>query len=442
MTTPIYDFLKQYLQSDALRLHMPGHKGRYIGDSLSCNMDITEISGAGDLFEDSGIIAESEKNASELFATGTTCYSAGGSTLCIQTMLRLVFRRGRLLAARDCHRAFLNAAALLGYEIDWIYPLEAECGELSGAYAARDFAAALERQKYDAVYITSVNYYGYVRDTAEISRICGLYDTPLIADNAHGAHLAFSEEHLHPIAAGADMCCDSAHKTLPALTGAAYIHSREKFAPREIKHAMGVFGSTSPSYLITASLDLLNGFLESECRQRLSVLIPAISEMKSRLSGQWHFCGDDSLHITVYSALGGLTGTALARILRENRIECEYADDYCVVLLLSPMNTSEDIKRLESVLSSVKCPRIRLPLMPQCFLSLPRELTLREAMLSPCREVALSGAVGEICARSVVPCPPAFPLIAAGERITRECAELLASFNVKSIFIVGKDERT
>lgn len=439
MKTPVYDFLRGCKAEDALRLHMPGHKGKGIREEFSdiCSFDITEIDGAGDLFSSEGIIAESEKNAAALFQTAGTFYSAGGSTLCIQTMLNLKSREGgRVLAARDCHKAFLNAAALLGLCIDWVYPRYAGEGELFGGYALADFEAALSAKSYDFVYITTVNYYGYIIDTADIAALCRRYGTVLLCDNAHGAHLAFAEEFVHPIAAGADFCCDSAHKTLPALTGAAYLHLKEEHSPRVVKDAMSIFGTTSPPYPIIASLDILNAFLEKECRARLGELVFALDEMKYRLSGRWRFCGDDPLHITIYSALSGLRGIVLAEILRENHICCEYSDDFCVILLFSATNTPEDVFMLERALERVRNPRIRLETMPYIFGKYPAVMPPRDVLFAQGTEVSPADAVGKICARSVIPCPPAFPLIAAGELVTEECAALLDKFGVRTIKII------
>lgn len=439
MRTPVYDFLRNYNTENALRLHMPGHNGKGLLKEFSdiCTLDITEIDGAGDFYSDDGIISQSEKNASSLFGAKRTFYSAGGSTLCIQAMLRLtVGEGGRVLVARDCHKAFLNVSALLGLHVDWIYPKRADEKELFGGYDLEDFENALNQKNYDCVYITTVNYYGYIIDTAKIAEICMRYDVPLICDNAHGAHLAFTDDFLHPISAGADACCDSAHKTLPALTGAAYLHTKKEYKALDVKEAMSLFGTTSPSYPIITSLDILNDFLENKCYNMLKALILEISKMKSKLSGQWFFCGDDPLHITIYSALSGVRGYELATILHENGIRCEYYDDFCVVMLFSVINTPSDVKFVEGVLKNIKNPRIYLKRMPYVFEKYPSKTSLRKAMFSECEELKPNLAVDKICGRSVVPCPPAFPLITAGEIITEKCAEILNSFGVKKIKVI------
>ena len=228
MDTPICDFVRAYNEKSPVRLHMPGHKG---APFLGCEaLDITEFDGADDLFCPDGIIEKSEKNASEIFGAHTF-YSTGGSTLAIQTMLRLflLYSKERnvppkILAARNVHKAFINAAALLNIDVDFIYPKSA-ASYYSCPIKKSDVERALSSDSsVSAVYITSPDYIGNISDIKGISEICKKRGVLLLVDNAHGAYLKFLKDDLHPIALGADMCCDSAHKTLPVLTGGAYLH--------------------------------------------------------------------------------------------------------------------------------------------------------------------------------------------------------------------------
>ena len=269
MQTPVYDFLKQYARQNPVRMHMPGHKGQAPVPELqpAFAMDLTEITGADSLFEASGILAESQQHASVLYHTAGTFYSCGGSTLCIQTMLTLMKQEQRtIIAARTVHRSFLNACLLLDLAVTWVYPNS--CADLvTGTYSIADFAAALQQAQQPAcIYVTSPDYLGRQQDLAALAALCRTYDARLLVDNAHGAHLAFLPDNQHPIALGADLCCDSAHKMLPCLTGTAYLHtSRPEYAAR-IPDAMSLFGSTSPSYLLLLSLDLCNDYLEQHAK--------------------------------------------------------------------------------------------------------------------------------------------------------------------------------
>ena len=259
ISTPICDFVRRYADEERVRLHMPGHKGK---PRLGCEgLDITEIPGADDLYHPRGIIAESEENASRLFGF-PTFYSTEGSSLCIRAMLFLALagkKNRRVLAGRNAHKTFLHTAVLLDFEISWLWPegeRRLESCPISAGQVERAILA--EAEPPAAVYLTSPDYLGNTLDITSISAVCRRYGVLLLVDNAHGAYLKFLSR--HPMDLGADMCCDSAHKTLPVLTGGAYLHVTKEFAGG-VKDAMALFGSTSPSYLILQSLDMANRFL-------------------------------------------------------------------------------------------------------------------------------------------------------------------------------------
>ena len=269
MTTPIVDFVQNYAKSGTSRLHMPGHKGQALLGFEG--LDITEIRGADELYEADGIIAQSEANATRLFGTAHTYYSTEGSSQCIRAMLCLAMQaapagqRPVLLAARNAHKALLYAAALLDLDIQWLWPAPDAAGALcSCPVTEAQLAAALDRLARQGktpfgVYLTSPDYLGGMQDIAALAKVCDAHGVPLLVDNAHGAYLNFLVGgSRHPIALGAAMCCDSGHKTLPVLTGGAYLHLGPKAPVQEetaVRNALALFGSTIPSYLILQSLD-------------------------------------------------------------------------------------------------------------------------------------------------------------------------------------------
>lgn len=152
-----------------------------------------------------------------------------------------------------------------------------------------------------AVYITSPDYLGNQAKIFELANVCHKYDVLLLVDNAHGAYLKFLPTSLHPIDLGCDMCCDSAHKTLPVLTGGAYLHLSKKrlsFLDSDVKEAFRLFGSTSPSYLILQSLDLANVYLE-QLTNKLTDFIPIIDTMKQKLiENGYQLIGNEPLKLT------------------------------------------------------------------------------------------------------------------------------------------------
>ena len=264
METPIADFVRRYADSGMVRAHMPGHKGKPF---LGCEaLDITEIRGADSLYEADGMILYSESHAGELFGSGRTVYSTEGSSQCIRAMLYLALTCGNgsrtVVAARNVHRSFVYAAALLDFEIVWLWPecSTSLCGCLVSAETLERTLATLPAPPA-AVYLTSPDYLGSVADISALAEVCRKYGTLLAVDNAHGAYLRFLEPSCHPLDLGADLCCDSAHKTLPALTGGAYLHI-SRAAPGKRKNSDGhvwLYQSVLPDAGVAGSVQPLSG---------------------------------------------------------------------------------------------------------------------------------------------------------------------------------------
>ena len=446
MKTPICDFVKKYVESDALRLHMPGHKGvSFIGIE---SLDITEIDGADSLYEAGGIIKESEDNASALFGC-PTYYSTEGASHSIRAMLYLISlyagergERPRIFAAMNAHKVFLSAAALLDLDVEWL-EFDGREGYLSCLPDAKKLDAFLQSsdKKPTAIYLTSPDYLGNIADIKAISAVCKKYGVLLAVDNAHGAYLRFLTPSQHPIDLGADICCDSAHKTLPALTGAAYLHISNT-APRifvsEAKNALALFGSTSPSYLILQSLDRLNLYLSSGYNERLSSLAERVKMLKTRLSEVGYtLYGNETTKITLATKAYGYTGTDFAKILAEKSIVCEYADPDFIVFMLTDEIGEEGLSRLENALLSVpKMPPIATDRI--VIHRAERVMSIRDAMLSPCERVTTANALGRILAQPSVSCPPAVPIAFCGEKIDEKTLLAFDYYGIKELTVVKK----
>ena len=446
MTTPIADFVKKYADNNVLRLHMPGHKGKGF---LGCeNLDITEVSGADVLYSADGIIAESEQNATKLFETGKTIYSAEGSSLSIRAMLKLVEtyakkegKRPLIAAGRNAHKVFLTTAALLDLEVDWLYGQNG--GSMLSVKITADYLKAyLDKtpEKPVAVYITSPDYLGNVTDISAISAVCREYGVLLLLDNAHGAYLKFLPQDIHPITLGADICCDSAHKTLPALTGGAYLHigkSAPEFFCDFAETVMSFFASTSPSYLILQSLDMLNLYLADGYKQRLAEFVNKSKEIKARLCGLGYtVIGDEDLKITVATKTYGYTGIQLANMLRQKNIECEFADPDYLVLMLTPEISKEEIEYLLKSFASIeRKPEIKT--RPPFLTPAIKRMSLKEAMFSPSQLLSVDKCEGKILAAPSVTCPPAIPIVISGEEIDKEKIDCFKYYGINSCLVVG-----
>ncbi len=444
MKTPIYDFVKKYAESDVSRFHMPGHKGR--GPLGVEPFDITEVQGADVLYSADGIIAESENNATELFGTAHTFYSAEGSTLAIKAMLALACSKSRggrplILAARNVHKAFVYAAALLDFDTKWVYPSK-RSHLCSCTLTANDVEAAIQDSDRapTALYLTSPDYLGGVADIEGISAVCKRHGVLLLIDNAHGAYLNFLEKSRHPIALGADMCCDSAHKTLPVLTGGAYLHI-SKGADSDFlslaRNTLSVFASTSPSYLILQSLDLCNAYIADGYREKLGKTVCKVDKIKKCLTELGiSVLKSEPLKITISPSTVGYTGFELADYLRDYKIESEFADDEYTVLMVSTSNTDKDFDRLIRAFEKLlkKSPiELNEPFTAEKHESV---ISVRDAVFAPREVIPANMSVGRILAGPTVSCPPAVPIVVSGERITQSDVQAFLRYGITEVEVV------
>lgn len=441
MDTPIYDFVKEYLEKGTVRLHMPGHKGSPL---LGCEpLDITEIKGADDLYHAQGIIRQSENNATRLFGTKRTFYATGGSSQCIGAMVYLAMLHGKkgqpILAGRNAHKAFLHTCALLDLKVNWIYP-EEEASLCSCPILPQQLESILKSMEVlpFAVYITSPDYLGGMADITGLSDVCRKYGVPLLVDNAHGAYLRFLPESLHPMDLGADMCCDSAHKTLPVLTGGAYLHIAREALPfeKDGKNALALFGSTSPSYLTLQSLDLCNGVLAEGYGKRVNAVCEKVKQLAIQLMEKGYLLQNyEPLKLVLEGAKMGITGYDLAEFLREDGIEPEFADADHLVMMFSTKNGEEDYEKIESAFPPMIAKideerRTALPFKGEQVMS------IREAMFARRCTIRVEQALGRICASPAVSCPPAIPIAISGERITEEMIRLFFLYGIEEIDVV------
>lgn len=435
ISTPVCDFVRDYAASAPVRLHMPGHKGR---GPLGCeSLDITEIRGADDLYHPEGILARSEENASRLFGCRTV-YSAEGSSLAIRAMLYLAYTRsgckGRCLAGRNAHKSFLHTAVLLDFPISWLW---AGDSYLSCPVTAETVEAAIlaEKEKPFAVYLTSPDYLGNLAPVGEIASVCHRHGVPLLVDNAHGAYLKFLPRSLHPMDLGADLCSDSAHKTLPVLTGGAYLHMGPDWTAEEAKAAMALFGSTSPSWLILQSLDGANPAME-RLPGDIAALAPHIAALKGALLAHgFALVGAEPLKITVYAAKFGYSGEEMAEILEKQGIFCEFADGDFLVFMLTPRNTPEELDRLRAALCAL--PRGVRQEAPPIALARPKAAcTPRQAAFAPRETIPVENSLGRILALANVSCPPAVPIVMCGEEIDEAAQEALCRCGVEEVTVI------
>lgn len=436
---PLYLALLNHQKLGRASFHTPGHKCSGFFPDRLLSLDLTELPDTDALFEADGSILECENILSQLFGAKRSLISAGGCSLAIMTMLKLCAKKnGKVICGRNIHRSAVNAMALLGLEPVWILP-SGNDKSFTGRISADSIARAIsENINVCACYITSPTYYGELSDIKEISKVCKEHNVPLLVDNAHGSHLRFLKEDLHPITLGASMSACSMHKTLPVLTGGAVLNISDSRFCDEAKSAMSLFGSTSPSYPIMASIDLCADWLMQGGDRKYKELVHIIDNIKATAKGMGILTPSgkcDPLRVTLSTASVGINGNVAAEYFRVCGAECEFSDNDSVVFICTPFNSEDDLAILERAIKSLKFDGRDIrkdikPLLPK------KAASLREAMLSQHKTVSVKNAVGCIAADSACPCPPGIPLVMPGEIIDSNVADMLSLYGISEISII------
>lgn len=414
--------------------HTPGHKCSDILPQELLRLDFTELPDTDSLYEADGIILNTEKRLERLFGTKRTLISSGGCTLAIQTMLMLASRRGKkMLFTRNIHRSAVNTCVLAGIEPVWIMP-KSDSAFFTGRITAEDADKAFsENPDASALYVTSPDYYGEISDIKGLAGVCHKYGKLLLVDNAHGSHLAFCHKNMHPIALGADMSSCSLHKTLPVLTGGAVLNIADEELSVHAKQTMALFGSTSPSYVIMASVDICCDYLEKH-RDEYSRLEERTGKIK-RLAEERGLVMPsglcDPLRVCINTSCAGISPDEQTDFFHSFKVEPEFCDGENAVFICTPFNSDTDFERLEAAVGSLcgngsnkKPERISLP---ECV-AMPRE-----AVFSETKRVAVKNSLGLVSAESACPCPPGVPVVMPGERIDENVISSLCRYGICDI---------
>lgn len=441
MQAPFYGKIGHLAESEIrARFFMPGHKGNpealpRFGGALP--YDITEIPGADNLQSPADTLAQSQRNMAALYGAGATLFAAGGSTACIQAMLTLfVPAGGAVVAARDCHIAAVHGFAFLDAQPTWVAP-QAEHTDPDAV------AAALRKSGAGAVYVTSPDYRGHIADLTALASVCHAAGAVLLVDNAHGAHLPFVWPQGHPLSCGADACAESAHKTLPCLTGAAMLHLEDAALARPARLALNRYSSTSPNYLILQSLDYAAGWLAAGRASDQRPFVDAAKALQKAGAAAAHFVHPvgDPLKLCLRPPQGGWQTEVVTAALLDAGIYAEAVLGDDIVLMASPFNTPEEFALLEQVLGVFE-PRLLLDGFTDaggCVVSQPDPIvrcSIRQAVFAPACRMRLRDAVGRVAAQVAAPCPPGIPLLMPGEELTPALAAVLEAGGISELDVV------
>ncbi len=468
MYTPIFNALMKYADSNPLPFHMPGHKlGRGIPAEFSrdlLRMDVTEIPGMDNLHFPNGAIREAQELAARAFGADNTFFLVNGSTCGIHSAIMTICRPGdALIVGRDCHKSVVSGMMLAGANPVYISPrLERSFG-IPSVIMPEDVEDAL-RQNPDAagVLITRPNYYGICSDIKRIAEIVHSYGKVLVVDEAHGAHLAFNKKLPVPsIHAGADICVQSAHKTLPALTQGAYLHVKGgRVDGDRLKFNLGMLQTSSPSYMLMAFLDIARAFMEEKGAGLLDYFLDDVEWLKTQLHTEGRmallsaedmeqYCSHDPTRLVINVSKTGKTGFEVEKLVRKNyNIQVEMSDFSNIICIGTCADEKQHLEGLyKGLLGLIGKKAMETPFnkiqdfadmyirnlkIPQCAIPLKDVMNLNH------QYVDIKHAGGRVSAGMVTPYPPGIPLVCPGEIISQEhvayiCALIDAGGTVNGI---------
>ena len=421
---------------------MPGHKGKDFFD-LDIKRDLTEIYETDNLLNPSGVIDDLHKEISKVFGSKESFMTTNGSTGALHIAIAMATRPGdKVLIQRNTHKSIYNG--LLLNDLDPVY-LNTIYDKDRAMYFGIDLdelGEKIEKNKITACVLVSPNYFGGILRLKEIIEILHEKDIPVIVDEAHGAHLYFSDlKKYSALDAGADLVINSTHKMIPSLTQAALIHrGTDRFSHEDLLKYINIYNTTSPSYLVMLSIEAGLAYMDREGRSELKKRTEEIKNLKEEvnydldLSHQSIIANDPMKFLF---RIAGMTGEEVVEDFILNKdIRLEMGDLYYALGIVSPINTSEDLKTLrDAILSYGDGPYKKI--IPQDFPLPEKRLLPKEAFLSEGERISYKDAKGRISKEIIGAYPPGVPLVTFGEVITEEIIETIDKFLDEGIEVIG-----
>lgn len=446
--TPIYDALVKHHQLDPLSFHVPGHKYGSLYDELhfpyfskALQLDATELSHLDDLYAPQGIIKEAQQLAAELYGVASTYFLVNGSTVGNLAMILASCQEGDVVfVQRNCHKSVMHGLELAGAEPVFLAPNIDQDYQVPSYVSIETVKKAYQKYpQVKAIILTSPTYYGLTyKKLGELVAFAHSHKIPVLVDEAHGAH--FISSSLFPpsaISAGADVVVQSAHKTLPAMTMGSFLHFNSSLVNEEkVTRYLHMLQTSSPSYLVMASLDIARAYLQSimeredeiyQCVQDFVKIFQRLENIDI-VTSKDPFLDTDPLKLTIRSK-NGLSGYELIRYFEKAAIYPELADPLNVLFVLPLGCCSFETSRFEMVNDQLKLAQfvktddilqeVHVDLFSK--LSIPfKKMADHSSMFVP-----LANAEGEVASELIIPYPPGIPLIMKGERITKYHIESL-----------------
>lgn len=469
---PLVHRLMKFKEANPISFHVPGHKNGALSGlpaelRTALTYDLTELEGLDDLYQPEGVIKQAEQKLTDFYQSDKSFFLINGSTVGNLAMVYATCTVDEtVIVQRNAHKSIFNAIELTGARPVFISPEWDSVTKTAGTVTAKQVEKALiSFPEAKAVILTYPTYYGTTGvELEEAIRLCHEREIPVLVDEAHGAHFVIGEP--FPVSAlelGADVVVHSAHKTLPAMTMASFLHVRsDLIVPEKVAHYLQMLQSSSPSYLLMASLDDARAYVESYSEEdRLGFMKRRKSFLK-QLAQIVHLETietDDPLKLML--RMDGYSGYDLQRAMNEVGVYAELADLYQVLLVLPLLKKEqqypfeETAKKIELAVehtakSKLKMQLLDLPVFDK-VISMPFYI-MKEIEQLQAEWIPYGDAVGKIAAASLIPYPPGIPLLLAGERVTeyhiQSIALLLATgarfqgairLHEKQIFVVTNE---
>ena len=468
--TPLFDALKEYVDRDTLPFHVPGHKKgvgidkefkNFIGEN-PFKIDVTVFKLVDSLHHPTGPIKKAQELVADAYESHASFFSIHGTSGAIQAMILAVVNDGdKIIVPRNVHKSVTSGIILSGAVPVFMEPeIDKKLGIAHGVTPETVEKTLKENPDAKAVLIINPTYYGVATDIKKIADIVHSYDIPLIVDEAHGPHLAFSEKlPMSALKAGADICAQSTHKIIGSLTQGSLLHVKSKYVdPKRVQQILNLMQTTSPSYIIMASLDCARRQIALEGKDLLQKTIELCKYTRDEINkipgfycfgeevlgkpGSYSF---DPTKLTISSRELGITGFELDMILADKyHIQMELSDFYNVLAVGSFGDTKEGMDRLLSALKEISNDYYGKKEPVQDFLDIPaiptKILNPREAFYSDKISIPLNESIGKISGEFLLAYPPGIPVLCPGEEITQEVVDYVHDLKRANLYVQGTED--
>ncbi|BCN28727.1 arginine decarboxylase [Anaeromicropila herbilytica] len=443
-------------------MHMPGHKRNTNIMSMinPYEIDITEIDGFDNLHDANDVLKKAMERAAHLYHSEHTHFLVNGSTVGILSGISAVVNRGdTVIVARNCHKAVYHAIYLNDLKPVYIYPQIEQNYDINGGISPEKVEEMLiNNPNTKLVILTSPTYEGIVSNVKKIAKICHRFHVPLMIDEAHGAHFGFSKDFpVTSIESGADLVIHSVHKTLPSFTQTALLHVNGKFVDNErVKKMLSIYESSSPSYILMASIDLCIELLENRGEElftqykknldtfKMGLELKHLTILDESVKNQSDVYAIDESKIVISTKNSNITGKMLYdKLLNKYKIQLEMASMNYVIAMTSICDSKEGFERLRSALIEIDFEiddnyRIQDRTSNSNSITITtQKYTIYEASHKESEDILLSKANGRICGEYVYVYPPGIPLIVPGEEISNDFIEKLIEYKQSGLDVKG-----